>query len=122
MAAKTYNKGVVYENLVYTPDTDASGWAGIEIGDVYAMAVKDFDEAQDTSITMINKTDFAIGTKATGTGSAIVAGKKLYRIPSTGIYTTTASLNILMGICKKDASDADSTIEMTFDGNLYNLD
>jgi predicted RecA/RadA family phage recombinase len=124
---KIYNKSNTYDCIVYTPDTEASGWAGITkgdvavIGNVLTIAVKDFDENRDTSITLITRTDIALGTKTAGTGTAITAGSNVY-VTSTGLITTTSGGNKLCGICRKDASDADTTIEMTFDGQLYNLD
>jgi predicted RecA/RadA family phage recombinase len=115
-----------YHFLIYNPDTDATDWVALTegqvvlINDILTFAIKDW-ETNDVSITMVTQDMQARGTKATGTGSSISAGEKVYWDATNEVVTTTSTGNTWIGWCIRDAADADETVDIDYDGNLRNV-
>jgi len=119
-----------YNFLIWTFDTDASDWVApvklagennvVLVNDIYCCSVKSW-ETKDVSLCMMTDTKQAIADKATGTGTEILAGELVYLISATGFVTNVAAGNVLIGHCIRDAADSDATVDIDYDGRIWNL-
>ena len=93
----------------YTPTVDVPAGAVVVQGEL--VGITKLDIPANTLGALATTGVFDV-VKATGTGTAIVAGANCYWNATTQQATTTATGNKLIGKCIRAASDADETVRV----------
>jgi len=101
----------IYEGAVidYTPAEDVSAGDVIVQGELVGVAARDIKANTLGALAVAGVFDFA---KATGSGTAINAGARVYWDNTAKVATITALNNTLIGKCVKAATTADTTVRV----------
>ena len=91
----------------YTPTADVAAGDVVVQGDLIGVAPRPIPANTLGSLAVEGGFDFP---KATGAGSAITAGTKVYWDATNKVATATASTNKIIGKTIKDAADGDATV------------
>jgi predicted RecA/RadA family phage recombinase len=100
------------KTIDYTPsgsNVDAGGV--IVIGELVALAPRAIKDGELGQLIIEGIVSFP---KATGGSTAIAMGANVYWAGATGVATTTATGNKLIGKCMKAAADGDATVLVKF--------
>jgi predicted RecA/RadA family phage recombinase len=114
----------IAEDIVYDDLRDITPNAAVTQGQI--ALVQDvvgfylYAKAADNEVTFLYRCKQVKATKATGSGTEITSGQKLYVDLTTGVVTNVYSTGLyLVGWAKEDAGADDSTVLMRWDGTLW---
>jgi predicted RecA/RadA family phage recombinase len=93
----------------YTPNADVALGAVVVQGQLIGIADRPLPASKLGALAI--KGVFGM-PKATGSGSAITAGAKVYWDAANSVVTTTVSTNVYVGKVIKAAADGDSTVSV----------
>ena len=97
------------DSIDYTPATAVTAGDVIVQGELIGVAKRDIAANALGALTVRGVYDFP---KATGASTAIAAGVNVYWNAGTGLDTTTASGNKLLGKTVRAAADADALVRV----------
>lgn len=95
--------------LDYTPVSDTPAGSVIVQGELVAVAPRPIPAGTLGGLAVEGIFDFS---KATGGGTAITAGTKVYWDPVSGVATATAGSLKYLGKTTRDAADADTKVRV----------
>jgi predicted RecA/RadA family phage recombinase len=97
------------EMIDYTPTADVAAGAVVVQNDLVGVALRPIPANTLGSLAVEGVFDVP---KATGAGSGITAGTKVYWDATNKVATATAGALKLLGKTTRDAADADSTVRV----------
>lgn len=99
---------------IVAPATIASG-AGLLIGSMFGIAA--FDAAQTSEVELVLEGVFDLPA-ASGAGTAITAGAKVYWDNTNKVATKTATSNTLIGVLLSDKPDEGTEARVRLNGSF----
>jgi predicted RecA/RadA family phage recombinase len=96
-------------SIDYTPTADVAAGAVVVQGDLVGVAKRSIEANRLGALAVAGVFEFA---KATGTGKAIAAGKKVYWDATNSQATETSSGNTFLGKTVAAVGDSDTTVRV----------